>query len=346
MVDTKKPPNDAPSTDPEVTRPSLRERIRNELKLRGITQASLAEITGYTKPYLSRLLSGKRNIGLIHVQVIAKAFDMDPATLVAGTDGQELVQAMASYVERAEFETVEKRLAEASTELAAARAEAQAARAANAVLEDRLRTLMTDQEQIVRERDELVATTVPQHDFDAARADIARLSRELAVAKVLLHFAQKQRAELEASHAELDARLQQHLLDMGALSRERDDALAAASSANERAATLQNKVFALRVGGVFAEARTAELSKQNEALRRELAASNEQTQINYDAWRQTSQQLAGVTAQIKVAYAQIANLQAQVAQARQETQARANGTLATALLTGLVGFGLGASEQR
>lgn len=47
-----------------------------------LTQAQLAELTGFAQPMISRFLTGKREIGTDHARVLARVFGVQPGMFV------------------------------------------------------------------------------------------------------------------------------------------------------------------------------------------------------------------------------------------------------------------------
>ena len=62
----------------------LGRRIRRLRDARGWQQIDLAAHSGLTRPYISRLENGRKEIGLIALEKVAAAFDMKPWQLLKG----------------------------------------------------------------------------------------------------------------------------------------------------------------------------------------------------------------------------------------------------------------------
>jgi transcriptional regulator with XRE-family HTH domain len=62
----------------------LGRRIRRLRDARGWTQFDLAAHSGLTRPYVSRLENGRKEIGLGALEKVASAFDMKPWELLKG----------------------------------------------------------------------------------------------------------------------------------------------------------------------------------------------------------------------------------------------------------------------
>ncbi|HET8890492.1 MAG TPA: helix-turn-helix transcriptional regulator [Candidatus Angelobacter sp.] len=62
----------------------LGRRIRRLREARGWYQIDLAAHSGLTRPYISRLENGRKEVGLKALEKVANAFDMKPWQLLKG----------------------------------------------------------------------------------------------------------------------------------------------------------------------------------------------------------------------------------------------------------------------
>jgi transcriptional regulator with XRE-family HTH domain len=59
--------------------------VRTERKLKGLSQEALAEKCGLHRTYIGSIERGERNLSIDNVERLAKALDVDPSILVAGS---------------------------------------------------------------------------------------------------------------------------------------------------------------------------------------------------------------------------------------------------------------------
>ena len=68
--------------------PDIRERFGRRLrtlrKKEGLTQVELADYLGLRRTYVSEIESGKRNVSLVTLEVIARGFKMSVSQLMRG----------------------------------------------------------------------------------------------------------------------------------------------------------------------------------------------------------------------------------------------------------------------
>jgi transcriptional regulator with XRE-family HTH domain len=61
-------------------------RVRTERKLKGLSQEALAEKCGLHRTYIGSIERGERNVSIDNVERLAKALDVEPSILVAGSN--------------------------------------------------------------------------------------------------------------------------------------------------------------------------------------------------------------------------------------------------------------------
>ncbi len=98
-------------------------RVRRLLLERGIAQAALAELTRASRSQLSRMIAGRRRWTPHHIEAVARALDMTPEDLVAGTDAADILRANGATVEREYAEQLAGELAAVTARLQGAEAE-------------------------------------------------------------------------------------------------------------------------------------------------------------------------------------------------------------------------------
>ncbi len=59
-------------------------RLRTLRKKKGVTQVELADYLGLRRTYVSEIESGKRNVSLVTLEVIARGFRMSVSQLMRG----------------------------------------------------------------------------------------------------------------------------------------------------------------------------------------------------------------------------------------------------------------------
>lgn len=73
-------------------------RIRELLRLRGMSQAELAHSTGMSRPVINRILKGERKIRAEQLVAISKALRLAPASLLPQAETVEEIQEYATNV--------------------------------------------------------------------------------------------------------------------------------------------------------------------------------------------------------------------------------------------------------
>jgi len=62
-------------------------KVRQLREERGLSQERLGQIAGLDRTFVSSIEAGRRNVTLATIIKLAKALDIDPGELVAGTGG-------------------------------------------------------------------------------------------------------------------------------------------------------------------------------------------------------------------------------------------------------------------
>jgi len=218
----------------------LRDRVRELLESRALTQAALAERAKLSPAMLSRILSAERAVRMEHLVALASALGVTVAELVSGTSAASVVE---EWVPSELLDACQQALARGEHELTVLRAEVRA-RAAEA---DTLRNQLAEAEGRV------LAARAEALRRGAELAEVPHLREELAEARAAAAGARAERNRLVAEGAALRDALER---EQGRSSTDR----ALLESARERIARLQHDLASTRGASIAVGAMSASLS--------------------------------------------------------------------------------------
>jgi transcriptional regulator with XRE-family HTH domain len=90
------------------SKPSLGQKVQQYLKTKGMDQATLAQLSGLNPSAVSRLINGKRDWLVHHLQTVARALEMAPEALLKGTEQEpDLISEILEFVPLADFQAAE-----------------------------------------------------------------------------------------------------------------------------------------------------------------------------------------------------------------------------------------------
>ena len=187
------------------------QRLRDLIKAKAQPNADLAKAAGLDPSLVSRLAAdsddARRSPKIEHLIALARALDVLPAELVAGTDAADV---LGAWVPRSEYDREARARLDAQVEAAQARTDAAGLRGQIESL--RRQIAATDQAKVAAER--RAAHAIEQVAAAAAGAEQARVERDSALATA-------QRLEAERNHirAEAASARQQMLAAKGAEAR-------------------------------------------------------------------------------------------------------------------------------